>query len=624
MGNSESASDRGIGITIDDLRSFDFERVLSKQGDNPDGVEGRTCSNYSKNFVEESKLAESEGDHKRETICDLFAILTSLRFYFNDEFKKPFPPPDINEEYLEPLQQIVPELEDPELRARIADILWYLRIDMSFQYAELAVDAYLETGTRFDRVDASSDRALRIERALQIAAALGRKGQKYTTTIDFIETELKEMKEANILYGPARLLSLLREHQQGDSEVYIPYASYLAEEFENKNGWEGAREIWYIARDWHRFAEDDKGARCAERRAAMTYEPEALGWMKLGTHTHFKVIELLQRGVTALRNSGASQDDVKRVHALFLEKQASYDDHKEVSFSVDITESVQTVKRSFRDRSVADCIYGLAADIKPPSVKWLKAQADELQSKHQMQYLFTKRLVDEQGKVIGKRPGNTYDDNNGLENSIRITMYEQAKHSQRATAFCLILPALEQINLDHHISPNDLVDIVTNSPFIPPDRQHIFLRGLYHGFVLDFMVASSLLVPQIENSIRYVLQQHSVIVSKYDSDGIQEEYNLGNLLYKVPQVKETFGQDLLFDLQGLLQERFGSNFRNRLAHGLVTDNEYMSWSSAYAWGLVLHLCCAPLLARQSAVQNAKTANNDVQQTDDETQDSESV
>ncbi len=177
-------------------------------------------------------------------------------------------------------------------------------------------------------------------------------------------------------------------------------------------------------------------------------------------------------------------------------------------------------------------------------------------------------------------------------------MYEEAKNWQQLTAASAIKPALEQINLDHHINPNDLVEIVTNSPFIPPDRQHIFLRGLYHGFLLDFMVASSLLVPKIENSIRYVLQQHKVIVSKYDSDGIQEEYNLGNLLYKVPQVEEIFGQDLLFDLQGLLQERLGSNLRNRLAHGLATDNEYMSWTSTYAWGLVLHLCCVPLLARQ--------------------------
>ena len=203
-------------------------------------------------------------------------------------------------------------------------------------------------------------------------------------------------------------------------------------------------------------------------------------------------------------------------------------------------------------------------------------------------------------------------------------MHEEAKRRQQITVIGLIVPALEQINLDHHIRPNDLIEIVTNNPFIPPDRQHIFLRGLYHGFILDFMVASSLLVPQIENSLRYVLQQRGVIASTLDSDGIQEEFSLGNLLYKVPEVKEIFGEDLLFDLKGLLSERFGSNLRNRLAHGLVTDNEYVSPASAYAWGLVLHLCCVPLLARQSALQNDDALNDDNQEIDDEPPDSKLV
>ena len=620
MGNS----DRGRVITIQDLRNFDFERVLSKQSDDPDSVEGRTCHNYSRNFVEESKLAVSEGNKKRETICDLFARLTSIWFHFDDDIKKPLPPSDISEEYLELLKQFADEIRDPELRARVADILWTLRIDKGFQFGELAVDAYLEAVNRFDRVEAYSDRALRIERALQIAAKLDRKGQKYTKTICFIEVELKEMKDANILYGPAHLLQLLRKHRQGDPEIYIPYTTHLAEEFEKKNGWAGAREIWYIARDWNLLAKDDEGARCDERRAAMTYEPEALAWMKLDTNTHFKVISLLEKGVVALRDSGASKDDIERVHALMLKTQASYDGYKTFSFSIDMSEPIESIKREFRERALRDCIYRLAAYIGPSSVASLNAQANEMHAKSPMLYLINKQLFDDQGKRIGQRLGYTYNDSDSIDKSIQLTMHEEAKRRQQVTVIGLIVPALEQINLDHHIRPYDLIEIVTNSPFVPPDRQHIFLRGLYHGFTLDFMVASSLLVPQIENSLRYVLQQQEVIVSTLDPEGIQEEYNLRNLLYKVPQVKEIFGEDLLFDLKSLLQERFGSNLRNRLAHGLVTDNEYVSPTCAYAWGLVLHLCCAPLLARQSAAQSAHPANHDIQQTDDEMPDSELV
>ena len=523
-----SISDSRTGITLEDLRSFDFERVLSRQSDDAEKVEERTCQSYSKSFVEETKLAANKGDQKKETICELFATLTSTWFYFNDIFKHPFPQPHIDKDHLELLKQFVSEIQDPALRARIADILWTLRVDRSFQFAELAVDSYLDAAAGFDHVEASHDRYLRIERALQIAARLDKAGQRFAAVIDFIETELEKMKIAGILRGPAPLLRLLREQKQGDPAVYIPYATHLAEEFEKKDGWEGARAVWYIARDWHLAAKDGEGARCAERRAAMTYEPEAHGWMKLDTNTHFKVVDLLQRGLAALQRSGASPEDVNRVHTLLLEKQASYDDYKEISSSIDISEQVESVKRAFRDRPLADCIYRLAEDIKPPPVHWLEAQANELQAKNSLQYIFTKQLIDNHGKVIGKRSGNSLDDS--FEESTRITMYEQAANYQRIAVFIRILPALEQINLDHHMSPNELMEIVTNSPFIPPDRREIFLRGLYHGFVLDFMVASSLLVPQIENSLRYVLQQHEVIVSKYDSSGIQEEYDLGDLL----------------------------------------------------------------------------------------------
>ena len=619
MSNSESFDDCGNAITLEHLRSFDFERVLSRQSDDAEKTEERTCQRYSTSFIEETKIAAGEGDQKKEEICALFATITSLRFCFNDVRKLPFPPPEIRDTHLEILRQFVCEIEDSELRARTADILWTLRVDRAFQFAELAVDSYIEAAASFDRAEAAHHLTDRLERALQIAAALGKNGSKYDPTIAFIETELAAMKAAGILRGPAHLLKLLCEHGKSDSNVFIPYAIQFAEEFESKNAWEAARIVWYTARDWHLLAKDDERARCAERRAAMTYEPEAISWMKLDTNSHFKVIHLLEKGVVALRESGAPQDDIKRVHNLMLKTQDSYDDYKTFSFSVEMSEPIESTKRKFREQTLADCIFRLAVIIGPSSVASLNVQANELQAKNPLQFLITKQLVDGRGKKIGQRPGYTYNDSDSIAESIRITMHVEAKRRQQVTVIGLILPALEQINLDHHIRPNDLIDIVTNSPFIPPDRQHIFLRGLYHGFTLDFMVASSLLVPQIENSLRYVLQQRGVIVSNLDPEGIQEEYPLGKLLYEIPEVREIFGEDILFDLQGLLHERFGSNLRNRLAHGLVSDNECMSPASAYAWWLVLHQCCAPLLAHRSEAQNEHKAEDDMQQPDDEAQ-----
>ena len=42
-----------------------------------------------------------------------------------------------------------------------------------------------------------------------------------------------------------------------------------------------------------------------------------------------------------------------------------------------------------------------------------------------------------------------------------------------------------------------------NSKFIPKEREYIFAKGLYAGFQNDFILSSHLLIPQIENSLKF-------------------------------------------------------------------------------------------------------------------------
>ena len=111
----------------------------------------------------------------------------------------------------------------------------------------------------------------------------------------------------------------------------------------------------------------------------------------------------------------------------------------------------------------------------------------------------------------------------------------------------------------------DLSFVVENNPFIPPDHEGIFLRGLHAGFHGDFIVASHLLPLQIENSLRYVLEENGVDVSNLMSDGTQPVKVLGAIL-GIPATKQIFGEQLCFELRGCLIEKTGYDFRNRVAH----------------------------------------------------------
>ncbi|WP_075154599.1 DUF4209 domain-containing protein [Paenibacillus polymyxa] len=104
------------------------------------------------------------------------------------------------------------------------------------------------------------------------------------------------------------------------------------------------------------------------------------------------------------------------------------------------------------------------------------------------------------------------------------------------------------------------------------------------------MISSHLLIPQLENSIRHILYESGYLVSGIDAQGIQDERNLNSLLY-LPELEDLLTADITFDLQGLLVERFGSNLRNRMAHGLLDYDQFYSFELEYLWWITLHLCC---------------------------------
>jgi len=131
-------------------------------------------------------------------------------------------------------------------------------------------------------------------------------------------------------------------------------------------------------------------------------------------------------------------------------------------------------------------------------------------------------------------------------------------------------------------------------------------RGLLAGLYDDFTEACHLLVPQVEHSIRRALNDIDVITTSLGQDGVQDEIDLRRLLEK-PEATLLFGEGMVFELRELLVERFGSNYRNLLAHGLLNSWEVEGSRAEYVWWLALRFYCLPIL---NAIQRAKATAGD--------------
>jgi hypothetical protein len=178
---------------------------------------------------------------------------------------------------------------------------------------------------------------------------------------------------------------------------------------------------------------------------------------------------------------------------------------------------------------------------------------------------------------------------------VEAAMFQHATRFQwslRASLF--IEPARLKIWLDHHPSPSDLAFLVRHNPFVPPGHEAIFMRGLFYGLAGDMLLAAHLLTPQIENSLRYVLEQRGVDVTNLESDLTQPVKVLGPL-FGLPEIKTIFGDELCFELRGLLIEKTGHSFRNHIAHGFVTEGECYSDAALNVWWLCMRLCYTPVI-----------------------------
>ena len=148
--------------------------------------------------------------------------------------------------------------------------------------------------------------------------------------------------------------------------------------------------------------------------------------------------------------------------------------------------------------------------------------------------------------------------------------------------------ALEIINKENSLSKESLSFLVTDNPIIPQGRERIFLSGLYHGMIGDLYLSLHILAPQVENLFRKVAEDTGAIVTTLNDDDTSDAKLLTSL-FKLPELIDYFGEDILFLFSGLMNEKVGANIRNEIAHGLMGERKGNSAVARFFFCWVLKL-----------------------------------
>jgi len=568
-------------------------------------VEGKTCESYGPLFLEASRKAQDGGDAIRSYI---FLLLHAVSFLYlrAGEKQQPFAPiwqgadghrsvdiSDLAESHINLLKEIINEIDVPDLKARIGDVIWTFQHRDHFHFAEMAVDAYLQAGENFLFSEELYQGVERFTRALHLAASLGRSSRKFSEAIARIESLVERHFPDGLFIE--HFLELLYEYRQGDPAKYAVMAESLAIFNQDRGEWWLARANWNAAARWHRRGEKIESSQACLLSEAECYVLEAENLLESSREMR-KVLAArhLQSAIEALRRVPGTESRQKELHIRMLELQASSsDEFGTISGEQDLTVQVEKAIGAVQGKSFTEALFTLCMLGSSPRIQSLRETAEQTVAKMPFMALLSTSILNERGRVVGRRASLLSGTPEEIEAAKIAEMHKWAQFEQSMLAM-VVNNARLQILLEHNPGINGFLEIITHSPFVPPDREWIFARGYLAGLQGDFLEALHLLVPQVENSLRYIMNSQGIITSSLSSEGIQEEFDL-NVLLQMAELVHILGEDLVFDLQGILISRFGSNFRNLMAHGLLEQQHFYSYPAIYTWWLLLRICCLPLI-----------------------------
>jgi len=586
-------------LSEDDLITSAYEAIIENCGT-------KECCKYVTIFFQKAREFDSSDDTVTSEVFVLLGRLCSLNLRAESPLQPYSPMPSgptdnepqsfvqiFSQDHLTFLEKIVNNISDNEIRARIADVLWVIKRD--YEMAEMAITAYLESAKILEHPEKWTSCEERIQRAFRLTNLIGNKNDYMDKVIKHVEMVLNNYDGEDQLFLSEKLMNLLLEANYGDPEKYANLSEKCAINAEKKNNFYLARAYWQVKGKWHKLQGNTDEERHALLKYADAYVKEA-EFKANGENGSYLVYSLfLQRAIEAYRRIGNTRAIVDEIHNKLLEyQQESIKEMQQVSSEFDATESVRRTIKNVSGKSFHDALFSLCLMIHSPKIDKLKKEVSKNANKYPLQHLFPAVTINRMGKVIGRQASIFSNDPKEVEEATRQNMLINADFHRLCITQSIIEPARHHIILEHNPQLSDLMPIVNDNQFVPENREMIFAKGLLNGLEGNFVEAAHLLIPQIENSMRFLLRKKGVLTSSINSNGIQNERNLNDTLY-TSEIEEIFGQDIIFDLQGLLVEKFGANLRHSMAHGLMDYSSFFNISVSYLWALTLKLCSWPLI-----------------------------
>lgn len=587
-------------LTVDDIQQIDLSCI--EVIDN--------FHNFHSILSKKARQAMEDGNHAKGKIFWLLADACSMALQ-PDNIHEPLVASivllgnrsaildDFRESDISFFESILPYATDYRLKARLADILWLKQLPRNVSFALEAIDAYSSYPLSFEEMVESKviwHRAITLSLQLRKVAEDRLESLQTLLYSKFLEIEFDSSQKI-FLHWLSELLMAAKTDREKGLLVALKLRKF-AEFAKEQRDWYFARIYLNSAVEWYQYVRDHQSdIYQLHYEIGETFRNEAedrLNSVSPSVAGHFfeMALKAYRNIPRKVRAQYQLDEKIHEVHEKMNEANLITTEnlHTIKTEGIDISEMVESAQKHVAGLDLVNALKKFANIISSIKREELYNSAKTVIKHSFLSSMFGATHLASDGRIIAKTAGCdfTSSDDDATNTAIKRQMLQSYIMQIGLTAQAYILPALEVINIEHRITERDLFTLCQNSRIIPPNREALWAKGLYFGFEKDFVISSHLLIPQIENLVRYVLKQNHIKTTTLDTDGIETENGLSTLL-KEPIIESIFGEDLAFDMKALLVEPIGGNLRNEIAHGLSEYNDLMSYNSVYLWWLWLKL-----------------------------------
>lgn len=501
---------------------------------------------------------------------------------------------DFSDSDMDFFTEIVGDVDDSRLKARIADLVWLRQNKRDVSFALMAIDAYrqipLDTEIWLRGGRECWQRALTL--TLMLKTGAGNRLQEIEASI----FEVLDLSKSSDGYRALWMESLLSKYSLGGRYQLLiaEKLKLLSCEFNEEGSFRRSRDYAEASAKWYAILGEDEKSIEMTIAVAEGWAKEAVARIEDDKSGYIVAAGFYENAIQVYRTIPRSQRGkytidtrITELHEIMSDagKKAVGEMKETRTPGVDISDLVENARSSVSNKSIIDALK--AFTYLSPAVKFtdLCEKAIKQIREFPLSAMFSGTYIDSDGRVIDKTSGVGFSEELTYKNStVWATMIQNYSIHIGFVVQGLIIPALDILHVEHRITEVDFLTVVQQAPVVPPGRERLFAKALFAGYDKDYIVALHILIPQIEHLVRLHLKKAGCKTTTLNSNGIETENGLSTLV-DLPEMTEVFGEDLSFEIKALFCDAKGANLRNQLAHGLLDERTYNSTHGVYAWWL---------------------------------------